>query len=174
MINYPLPVPPAADALTSLIGADLPWARSYARWIAGIVFLSVLFTSTIAAPPHPAPVKRAPSAPAPFAAATTVSSSGERHSYRRRHDSCDSYSSLPNCLSLRCCSSCAANRVRAVSLTTCTARERNGSRNARLRRGSHSAGQLASHCSSGSSILRRFTASSHSVRRSLSPPVERS
>src|SRR5437867_1556518 len=120
---------------------------------------------TIAAPPHPAPVSRAPSAPARLAVATIVSSSGELHSYSRRHDSCDSYSNAPNCLSLPCSSSWAANRVRAVSLTTCTARERIGSLSARLSRASHSAGQLASQTSSGSSTLSRRTAASHSSRR---------
>src|SRR5258708_16031472 len=51
--------------------------------------------STRTAPPQPAPVSRAPHAPARLAAATTVSSSGALHSYKRRHDSCDSYNSSP-------------------------------------------------------------------------------
>src|SRR5881396_7953 len=55
--------------------------------------------------------------------------------------------------------------VRFVSLTTCTARERIGSLSARLSRASHSAGQLASQTSSGSSTLSRRTAASHSSRR---------
>src|SRR5258706_8942868 len=88
--NYSRSVRAPTEAFTSLIGGVFPYPRSYARSIAGIVFLSVLFTSTIATPPHPAPVSRAPTAPTRFAAATTVSSSGQLHSYSPRHDSSDS------------------------------------------------------------------------------------
>src|SRR5438445_8858482 len=89
-MNYSRSVCAPAAAFTSLMTGVLPYTRSYPRRIAGIVLLSRLLSSTIAAPPHPAPVSRAPSAPARLATLTIVSSSGDLHSYSLRHDSCDS------------------------------------------------------------------------------------
>ena len=80
----------AAAAAPSLSGGVRPSARPTARWSAGMVVWSGLGRSTLAAPPHPAPVSRAPRAPARVAAPTTGSSSGALHAYNRRHDSWDS------------------------------------------------------------------------------------
>ena len=46
--------------------------------------------TTMAQPPHPAPVSRAPCTPgSAIARSTTQSSSGREHSYRSRSDSCE-------------------------------------------------------------------------------------
>src|ERR1051326_7666029 len=161
------------EGRTRVMEGSRPYTAVNARRISLATFASPLPlapsplpSSTSTAPPQPAPVRRAPSAPARRAAATTRSSSGALHWYRRRHDSWASYRSSPNRRIRPRVRSCAPNRVRAVSPTTCSARERSGSARARLR-----PAHRRTHTSPGTSTRSRAPAASHSARRSLSAPA---